>query len=237
MLINEIYLLTEKKIDRPQKIINLVCSDDDYTQTINQISFPTYGLEENWKCGLAQGFYLSYAVRSSNIHSILCLGDIYRKLIQPIREGGFRDDDCLWFQEYPTEPKSYVLNGHLIVLISICEFYEYDNNKEALELVSQSLLVLNNRISKYNFLLWSKYCLYKNNLCNNDYHHLHVRLLRYLINFAEINDLGIEIGCIKSSYRKWKLGIVLRRKSRIFFAILYLVRNARGLLNRVTMRS
>ncbi len=82
-------------------------------------------LEPGWKSGLAQGALLGLMAElasSTGDSSWLNVGgQILNSFEVPLDAGGFlhRDEGFLWFEEYPTETPTTVLNGHLEAIIGL----------------------------------------------------------------------------------------------------------------------
>lgn len=106
-------------------------------------SVPT--LQPGWISGLAQGSALSaFAQLSSSTgdRAWLELGtEVLRSFLIPQGEGGFstHDDGVTWFQEYPTSPHSYVLNGHLAALIALARWADLTGDALARSLANEGL--------------------------------------------------------------------------------------------------
>lgn len=90
-----------------------------------RIGGPQLTLEPGWTSALAQGLALSVLAEAHD-----AAGDTryeqaaragFQFMMRPVEDGGVRTDmdGGLWFEEYPTDPPSYVLNGFVTALIGL----------------------------------------------------------------------------------------------------------------------
>lgn len=235
ILIYSISQLSEETSFRDiEKIIELVTLENDRSTTIIDFDFPTYNIEAPWKSGLAQGFYLSYllrvkALKNTNKYDLL-IEKVFLRLSFKIEEGGFLESEKRWYEEYPTNGvKSEVLNGHLITVVSLIEYYCLFKCKIARKLALDMCNDLDSYIKSYSFLGWSIYCKYKKNLVNLSYHKLHISLLSYMINNMNLkrslNIVNVADG--------WKSGLRKYESSFLFRLMINCIRILFGIRNRL----
>ena len=198
------------------------------------IDFPTYRIKAPWRSALAQGLYISYLIRVKAPKKEI--EKSFKVLVEVKGSGGFRSANVPWYEEYPVKNsrEARVLNGHLIAIVSLYEFYYFiDSKEDVINEIESSLRYLDTVLIKYDFYGWSKYCLYKNNLSNYDYHCLHIRLLEYLILYSPSDGSYKNINRI---LHRWKEKRGIFNKSftfRFFVNILFIFR---GVMNRVLFK-
>lgn len=94
-----------------------------------------------WHSALGQGTALRalmVAAKSTGNTGYVGYGEeVLNSFAVPMEQGGVvsYDDGILWFQEYPTAPPSYVLNGNQETLISVEEWAAYTGSSAAEALV------------------------------------------------------------------------------------------------------
>lgn len=120
-------------------------------------SVPT--LQPGWVSGLAQGTALSAFAQLNSLTgdgAWLRLGaEVVRSFAIPQDRGGFRTDDdgVTWFQEYPTSPHSYVLNGHLAAVIALARWADLTGDPQARSLATAGLAGARRLLPSYEVTL------------------------------------------------------------------------------------
>lgn len=231
ILINEINEIEcgRNSQERTNKIIDLVAPGKDKSKTVIEKDFPTYKIKAPWKSALAQGFYLSYCLRNKFVTSDFC-NTVCKMLLTTRQEGGYLDNNSLWFEEYPLNNKnSMVLNGHIISLISVIE-YSLINNGENKEFLEKAVKQIEEDIQNYDNDGWSIYCLHKKNVANPDYHSLHIDLLKYLV---EMNSNKLSLDKIEHYLTMWEKNLKKYNIDHLFKFKVILQRYFFGLMNRV----
>lgn len=237
ILIYEMSKISDGVLTSPDSIIELVTEPGDRSKTIINLDFPTYSIIGPWKSGLAQGLYLSYLIRLKAYHRTSKFDDIihsaYRHLVTIRAAEGFREDSSWWIEEYPMlNNQSLVLNGHLIAVISIIEYYYAFKSEPVKEVIIDFLSKFDKIINSYDFFGWSKYCLYKNNLTNMSYHELHLDLLYYFL--KEVNLYKFKN--VKLVYKKWSVSRERFNRNIIYKYLIKLTRIFIGCKNRILLR-
>ncbi|MDD4345923.1 MAG: D-glucuronyl C5-epimerase family protein [Desulfitobacteriaceae bacterium] len=147
-----------------------------------------YNLKKPWLSALAQGQALSVlarAYREINKSSYLKTGiKALKAFYVPVAAGGLvaRLAGGDFFEEYPSEIPSFVLNGFIFALWGLRDFYFVSSNSEAKERYQTGLKTLRNHLSGYNigWLAWSRYDLFPfrvSNIASIFYHKLHIQQL------------------------------------------------------------
>ncbi len=87
------------------------------------------GLESGWISAMAQGEAISVLVRAHRVTSDAAFLDAarlaYTPLDTPVSRGGvlLLDGEDTWLEEYPQEPPSHVLNGHIFALWGVRDLH------------------------------------------------------------------------------------------------------------------
>ncbi|MDJ0737024.1 MAG: D-glucuronyl C5-epimerase family protein [Nostocaceae cyanobacterium] len=137
--------------------------DNSITQN-NAIFFPfkfdfapyyPYSVKAPWNSGLTQGLALglfSYLYKETNEDKYLNIANqIYRSYLIPIEEGGFTrfEEEGVFFEEYPTEVPTRVLNGAVVAMLGLHDYALITNNPEANKLFQQSVDRLASLLPEY----------------------------------------------------------------------------------------
>ena len=113
---------------------------------------------------------------------------------RPSAEGGVLAelDDGPFFEEYPTQPPSYVLNGGIFALWGAYDAGVGLGSAEASSLFDRGLEVLAGSIGRWDTGWWSLYHLHTHpmrNVASSAYHLLHIRQLRAMGRIAPRPEL------------------------------------------------
>jgi hypothetical protein len=101
----------------------------------------------------------------------------------PTAQGGVRAElpGCgAWFEEYPTQPPSLVLNGHIYACFGLHDLWRLDDNRPAGALFADGMAALERGLSRFELGSWSRYDLFPwpaPNPASPYYHGAHVHLL------------------------------------------------------------
>ena len=155
---------------------------------IYDYSLPFYGPKAPWISAMAQGEAVSLLLRC---HSLTQRADFYeaaraaiRLLDLPVDEGGtlgHLPDGSPWFEEYPTDPPSHVLNGHIFALLGAADWADRTDLPEAWLRYERGLMSVEKHWRLYDRGYWTRYDLHPTNrLASRMYQHVHVRLIRLL---------------------------------------------------------
>jgi len=114
-----------------------------------------YDLKAPWYSALTQGVALSlcvYLYRETHEQQYLDWAHtIYKSLLVPIEKGGVTrfEDDGPFFEEYPTQIPSRVLNGAAVAMIAVHDYAKVAGNTEAMALFRQSVKRLETLLPEY----------------------------------------------------------------------------------------
>lgn len=196
-----------------QKVQNISCwlADNfcdwrgDMGAWIYDFDLDFYGPKAPWISGMAQGQGISFLLRMFQIQPENRFLEIsqraYRAFLYPVSEGGvvsYFPDGSIIFEEYPTNPPSQVLNGHIFALLGIFDYWEYWKEQSAKELFQTAINGLKKNLQRYDTGYWNLYDLHPTRrLASPMYMKVHVQLLDIL---AEVTgDLFFE-----KTAKKWK---------------------------------
>ena len=151
-----------------------------------------YGINEGWISGMYQGQAISLYLRAFqlfNNHEYLKTSEkIFNSFKYDFKDGGFiRIDkhDCVWFEEYPTNPPSYVLNGFIYGMFGVLDLYRITKRKEIKDLWEECIRTLEVNLPKYDVWYWSIYDQLKQELASFYYQkNVHIPLMKILFNLT-----------------------------------------------------
>lgn len=153
----------------------------------NYYDWPGYKMTAPWRSAMNQGramqvflkafektddsLYLKFAHQSMNT------------LLIPVNKGGvsYFNKDGIWFEEYADDSgkDSRVLNGNIVVLEGLLDYYRETSDTLALFLFNQGVKAVENNIEFYNNNGHSNYDIL-GKPASSWYHNFHIRLLDYL---------------------------------------------------------
>jgi heparosan-N-sulfate-glucuronate 5-epimerase len=147
-------------------------------------SFPhSFRLDPGWLSGMAQGEIASLLVRVHAETGEDALAEAALRglgpLTVPSAEGGVRVDleGGPFFEEYPTDPASMVLNGGIFAIWGVRDVAVALGDADAARLFEASADALAAGIGRWDLGYWSRYDLYPHkrvNIASNAYHQLHI---------------------------------------------------------------
>lgn len=189
---------------------------------LNNYDWPVYQMTSPWRSAMNQGraaqaftkafektrdsVYLDYARRSLNT------------LFTEVKNGGvtYKDSTGYWFEEYADDsaPQSRVLNGMIVTLQGIYDYYRVSGDKKALFLFDQGVNSLKKSLPEYDNMGHSYYDISKKP-SSPWYHKFHIILLDFL--YSETNDPVFKTYREKwSSYKEPSyLASLIRKPNRI----------------------
>ncbi|MFH4978805.1 hypothetical protein AB6A40_005514 [Gnathostoma spinigerum] len=165
-------------------------------------------LKAGWHSAMAQGHALSVLTRAYGVtKDEKFLQSAARALAlfrTPVSEGGIRNElfGHAWYEEYPTTPGTYVLNGFMYSLIGLYDFMSvnHEQSVEAEKLFKDGLSSLIKFLPLFDTGSGSIYDLRHiglqtaPNLARWDYHAVHIYLLKWLFNLTkrkELDDVAV----------------------------------------------
>ena len=154
---------------------------------VYDFDLPFYGPAAPWISGMAQGQAISLLLRMATLekrteYEMACHRAL-RAFHFSVAEGGVcqrLDNGAVIFEEYPTQPPSMVLNGHLFALIGIHDYATYFDDHRAAELFDNCTDQLKTILPRYDTGYWNLYDLHPSHrLASPNYIRIHVQLMKF----------------------------------------------------------
>jgi heparosan-N-sulfate-glucuronate 5-epimerase len=155
---------------------------------VHREPFPhTFHVSPPWLSGMAQGEAASLFVRLYRETGDESLAESACRALLPldvtVAEGGVRAElgGGPFYEEYPTTPASYVLNGGIFALWGCHDVAAALGDSAAARMWREGLEVLAAEIDRWDTGFWSRYDLYPHairNIASSSYHVLHLSQLR-----------------------------------------------------------
>jgi heparosan-N-sulfate-glucuronate 5-epimerase len=147
-----------------------------------------YNIAAPWASAMAQGECISFYLRMYQIlgdEKLLAIaGKAFQFLELDVKDGGVKrmdQDGNLWYEEYPSEPPSYVLNGFIYTLFGLYDLYRITQRREVKEKIDACVKTLVDNLHKFDAGYWSYYDLLKKELVRYYYQkNVHVPQLKAL---------------------------------------------------------
>lgn len=123
-----------------------------------------YDLKAPWVSGMAIGEIISFYVRMSQVLNKPSLIETALKAFDYLKldvsNGGVRRYDIngnLWFEEYPTEKPSFVLNGFIYTIFGLFDLYRVSGNERVKDDLEKCIKTLKESMHLYDVGYWSLY--------------------------------------------------------------------------------
>jgi hypothetical protein len=155
---------------------------------LHREAFPhTFDISPPWLSGMAQGQTASLLVRLHRETGDESLAEAACRALLPLEvavaEGGVRAElgGGPFYEEYPTTPSSYVLNGGIFALWGCHDVAVGLGDCTVARMWREGLAVLAAEIHRWDTGSWSRYDLYPHpipNIASSSYHVLHLNQLR-----------------------------------------------------------
>lgn len=185
-----------------------------------------------WHSGMAQGLALNLIGKSYSIthdKKYLKAGELVLNSFNiPWDEGGVTDYDKHgnWYLEVAATDKIKILNGFLLTLEGLHDYYKRTGDDRALGLFYAGVSEAKAHLKEYDLGYWSNYSLVKGNKASYHYHKIHVTLLDQLYK-ATKEPVFKEYTDIFNSYLKYHF-IDIPKEHRSYEAITALTK--RGIM-------
>ncbi len=145
-----------------------------------------YGPRAPWISAMAQGEAVSLLLRIHQLRPHPAIPDLVRRAVRPflfdVEERGVQrcfPDGTPVFEEFPTDPPSRVLNGHLFALIGLYDYTTCFEDEEVHQLLQRAVAGLPQNLPRYDTGFWNLYDLHPTRrLASPMYVGVHVQLLR-----------------------------------------------------------
>jgi hypothetical protein len=123
-----------------------------------------YKLKAGWISAMASGEAISFYLRMHQLTAEASLLETaraaYAFLQVPFERGGVRRIDTegnLWFEEYPSEPPSYVLNGFVYCLFGLYDLHRVTGDEAVHRDIEACLATLRANLRRFDTGYWSVY--------------------------------------------------------------------------------
>ena len=194
---------------------------------------PVYNLGSNWISCLAQAQVMSVLVRYYSVCKEEKYLEMSCRLLEAFKvsskENGVLTylNNGYFYEEYPSNPSSFVLNGFIFGLWGLLDLYKASGNEEAKQLYKKGVKTLKENLPLYNInkLGWSRYDLYDfkvKNITSIFYHKLHIYQLKAMYELT-----GEEI--FKHYYERWE-----KQKNNM---VIYLFATIYKIVHKISVRS
>lgn len=187
--------LKKGKLESHRKTFESVVNYIDNTKVLLNDSYvwpnkprKQYKLNDGWISGMVQGQAISLFLRAFQLTKDNKYLHAAEKALNsfhiPFENGGFKridENGCVWYEEYPTENPSYVLNGFIYAILGVLDYYRVTENETAKRIWDESLETLKQNVHKYDVWYWSIYDQAKKQLVSYYYQkNVHIPLMQIL---------------------------------------------------------
>ncbi|MEW5947049.1 MAG: D-glucuronyl C5-epimerase family protein [bacterium] len=208
-----------------------------------EIENPFYGTPPPWRSALAQGLGISVLLRAFQSTgderymeaATLALNSFRRA----ISDGGvvFRDGGLVFFEELAAPPPSHILNGGVMAMLGVYDYYRATGDPGALSLFNEAVSSLAASLHRFDAGFWSKYDMMYGTryghvlpfLASPNYQVSHVELMDVLYDVTRIQRFRdyserwrrqsvspvcrvLHFACAKLIYRASRIPNYVRRK-------------------------
>jgi len=155
-----------------------------------------YGPQAPWISGMAQGEGISLLLRASQISGKSEYTEAaklaFSTFAMDAAEGGVCDylpDGTIIFEEYPTNPASHVLNGHIYALLGVYDYAQFFSDEKVKRLFHNTCSGLAKNLHRWDIGFWCFYDLHpKHRLASRMYLKVHVQLLEILYDLTGCSE-------------------------------------------------
>lgn len=147
-----------------------------------------YKINPPWASGMTQGEAISFYLRMYQLNGdeklLVFANKAYKFLNVDVKDGGVmtRDTkDFLWYEEFPSTPSSYVLNGFIYAIFGLYDLYRVCPNEDLKSKIEECNATVKYYLPEFDANYWSYYDLLKKELVRYYYQkNVHVPQLRVL---------------------------------------------------------
>ncbi|NSW45958.1 MAG: hypothetical protein HPY79_09115 [Bacteroidales bacterium] len=189
----------------------------------NNFDDKKYNIKAPWPSAMAQGEVISLYLRvyqiTQNSSLLETAWKAYQFMNVDVKDGGVKridKDGHLWYEEFPSEPPSYVLNGFIYALFGLFDLYRVTGNIMVKYNIDACLETIRQNLPRFDAGYWSYYDLQKQELVRYYYQkNVHVPQLKilYLLTQEKI---------FEKYYKKWEKNIT--PINYLFVKLMYRVR-------------
>ena len=179
-----------------------------------------YDLTLPWISSMAQGQIISVLLRANRLtkdqNYLDAAENALKTFHRSISEGGVawtNDEGFTFYEEYPSNPLSHVLNGHIFAMFGVYDFYRVTGSEDALSLFQEGVNTVKEYLPLYDTGFWTKYDLKSGSGCAPvRYHRIHIEQLKVLY---EITGEGI----FNDYLQRWESYLKPLKRARFAYAV------------------
>jgi len=198
---------------------------------------PEFGAKAPWYSAMAQArimvaFERAYEL-SGNVQYIESARQALESLKIPVADGGVLfidpENDGKWYEEVavtnPSASFSFILNGHIFVLLDLNDYFLHTGSQEAQSLLIDGVNELKDHIDEYDTGRWTYYDRLGH--LAYDYHYIHIDQMQQLFEitsdtvFKEYHDKWSSYFPINPMWARKRFAAYLFDLSIIFAAFLF----------------
>jgi len=175
-----------------------------------QEDYDIFELKAPWISGITQALACSFYLRKYHIDSdnqtLKKAKQIFQVLTVDVEKGGLLRSTSAgleWVEEYPSNPPSYVLNGHIFAIIAAIEMYQLSQESYYAVQAKQWIKSLIYHLPEYQFKGKILHNKYQNKLSNLEYQGLYVGLFRHLHSLTQ-HPIFKELQSFYNQEMDWK---------------------------------
>ena len=165
---------------------------------LHKHTFNHRNTSQNWISGLAQGKGISLLLRawkeSGDNKYLHASESAFKSLTLKLCDNGLMAfvNDSPFFEEYPSDPASNVLNGHIYALLGIRDLYLFTGNETAKHHWENGIKALPEQLLLFDTGYWSLYELQGGiSVASMFYHTFHITLIELLYRISGDPKLAI----------------------------------------------
>lgn len=148
-----------------------------------------YGIQPPWISAIAQGQAISLFVRMARRTGDPKYLDLAGKAVRAFFEPGLPlvwrgDDGRVFFEEYPTDPPSHVLNGCLCAWLGLWDYARETGDPRVREFCTESLKGIQQSIPEYELGDWTRYDVLQKRPVSPNYQEIHAALAESIWNIT-----------------------------------------------------
>ncbi len=146
----------------------------------------TAGIATPYASGIAQAQGISLLLRAYQLREderyLTVARQAFESFYIDIENGGVRsiDDGFIWIEEWPSNPRSHVLNGFMFAILAVHDYMAFFRTDASIELWSSVIRTLEHHIDRFDCGYGSRYDLLRSLVVSESYHRLHIQLLRVI---------------------------------------------------------
>ena len=165
--------------------------EDNFWVWEHDFSMPIYHLDPPWVSAMAQGQGMSLLLRAyeqtKKMVYLKASRAAFQAFLFPIEKGGVTcadEEGNVWFEEYPTDPPSHVLNGMIFAMIGIYDYLFVTADVDAHRLFESGIITFLKKLGSYDTGYGSRYDLLTKRVVEEKYHRMHIAQLRLLFEWT-----------------------------------------------------